>query len=139
MTESVLRAPADEAEWSAYHAIRRRVLFEMRGLASTYDANHPDEHAPGHHPFVFWDGFTAVGVIRVDVAGDVAVFRRVAVRDDFQRRGYGRRMLGAAEQFARSEGCVRVDSHVDPGAIGFYERCGFVRTAGAVMTKSLAD
>lgn len=138
-SRELLRAPANEAEWNAYHAIRRRVLFEIRGLGATYDANHPDEHAPGHHPLVFWDGFTAVGVIRVDFAGDVAVFRRVAVREELQRQGYGRRLLRAAEQFARAQGCLRVDSHVDPGAIGFYERCGFVRSAGAVMTKSLAD
>jgi len=134
-----LRLPANQAEWNAYHAIRRRVLFEVRGLGATYDPNHPDEHAPGHNPLMFWDGATAVGVIRVDVAGDVAVFRRVAVREDLQRRGYGRRLLRAAEQFARAQGCSRVDSHVDPGAIGFYERCGFVRRAGTVMTKRLTD
>ena len=134
-----LRAPADDLEWTAYHAIRRRVLFEMRGLGPTYDPNHSDEHAAGHHPLVFWDGTAAVGVIRVDVAGELAVFRRVAVREDVQGRGYGRRLLGAAEQFARAYGCVRVESHVDPEAVGFYERCGFVRSTGAVMTKSLAD
>jgi len=124
------RAPTDEAEWAAYHAIRRHVLFELRGNA-TYDANHPDERRPGHYPFVLWDGDVAVGVIRVDVEGTVARFRRVAVTESLQRRGYGREMLRAAERFAGEQGCARVVSHVDSGAIGFYERCGFARDASA--------
>lgn len=36
-------------------------------------------------------------------------------------------MLVAAEQFARGNGCSRIESHADVGAIGFYERCGFHR------------
>ena len=66
-------------------------------------------------------------MIRVDIDGEVATFRRVAVRDDMQRRGHGRSMLIGAEQFARHLGCLRIESHADAGAIGFYERCGFRR------------
>ena len=66
---------------------------------------------------------------------------RVAVREHVQRRGYGRRLLQAAEQFATAHGCTLVVSHVDPGAVGFYERCGFRREADenrtVVMSKQL--
>lgn len=65
--------------------------------------------------------------MRVDIDGEVATFRRVAVRDDVQRRGHGRSMLTGAEQFARHYGCLRIESHADAGPIGFYERCGFQR------------
>src|SRR5439155_26334756 len=119
------RAPVTDEDWQAYHAIRRRVLFELRGIGATYDATHPDEHRMGHYPFVLWDADTPVGVIRVDIDASVAIFRRVAVRDDFQQRGYGRQLLAAAEQFANTQRCTRVDSYVDPSAIAFYERCGF--------------
>jgi len=128
MTES-LREPTSDEEWAIYHSIRRRVLFELRGLGHTYNANHPDERRVGHHAFLFWSGTVPVGVIRVDINGDTAIFRRVAIRDDVQRRGHGRSLLRAAEEFARSMGCTRIESHVDPGAVGFYERCGFVRPA----------
>jgi GNAT superfamily N-acetyltransferase len=124
MTEQ-LKAPVSDADWAAYHAIRRHVLFELRGHGSAYDANHPDEHRPGHHPLILWVGDVPVGVIRIDVRGPVATLRRVAIRADLQRRGYGRRLLEFAEGFARAHGCVRVESHVDPGAIGFYDRCGY--------------
>jgi len=125
MTEE-LRVPVSDADWVAYHAIRRHVLFELRGQGFAYDANHPDEHQPAHHPMLLWIGNVPVGAIRIDVHGAEAIFRRVAIRADLQRRGYGRRLLELAEGFARGQGCVRVESHVDPGAIGFYYRCGYV-------------
>ena len=122
-----LRAPVTQDDWAAYHTIRRRVLWELRGNAAAYDPHHPDEHRPGNHPLVLWDGDAPVGVIRVDVDGAVATFRRVAIRDDRQRRGHGRALLEAAERFARDRGCTSAISHVDPDAIIFYERCGYRR------------
>jgi GNAT superfamily N-acetyltransferase len=85
-----------------------------------------------------------VGVIRIDIDGPVATFRRVAVRDDVQRRGHGRRLLEAAERFARRKGCTRIESHVAPDAARFYERCGFTPsdaaqtpTGSVLMSKTL--
>ena len=141
-----LRAPASAAEWAAYHDIRRRVLFELRGQGDVYDSNHPDELRAGHHPLILWNGAEAVGVIRVDIEGDVAIFRRVAIREDVQRRGHGRRLLSYAERFAETHSCRRIRSYVDAGAVGFYERCGFRRVDAAApdsgpvfMAKVLAN
>jgi GNAT superfamily N-acetyltransferase len=125
-TRVELRTPTTDDDWAAYHAIRRRVLFDLRGAGAAYDANHPDEHLPGHFPLVLWDADVAVGVIRIDLRDGVATFRRVAVREDLQRQGYGRKLLRAAERFALEHGCTHVISHVDPSAVGFYVRCGFV-------------
>jgi GNAT superfamily N-acetyltransferase len=125
--EVELRAPATDEDWLAYHTLRRRVLFELRGNGAAYDATHPDEHRLGNYPFLLWDGDVAIGVIRIDVDGRRATFRRVAIREDWQRRGYGRRLLEAAEQFARQQRCTHIESYADSGAIQFYERCGFVR------------
>ena len=107
-----------------YHDIRRQVLFEARGR-SDYDETGPDEKAPGNHPkLLLWRG-DPVGVVRVDLEGATAIFRRVAIRSDVQRRGHGRAMLTLAEEFARDNRCVRLTSFVAPDAVGFYERCGF--------------
>lgn len=121
-----LKAPATERDWATYHAIRRRVLFELRGHGAAYDSHHPDETRPGHYPFLLWIGDDPVGVVRVDIDGATAIIRRVAIREDCQRHGYGRQLLQAAEEFAGQNRCTRVESHVDPGAVGFYERCGFI-------------
>ena len=123
LTSDDFRAPTSDAEWASYHAIRRRVLFELRGDGG-YDPHHPDEHRPGRHPFLLWIDGSPVGVVRIDIDGQVAMLRRVAIRDDVQRRGYGRRLLEHVERFARQEGCTRIESNVASDAVGFYERCG---------------
>ena len=128
-----LRAPANDEEWRTYHAIRRKVLFENRGIFGVYSETHPDEFAPGHYPMILVHGGKPIGVLRIDVDGELAIFRRVAVREDTQRKGHGQVMLSLAEDFARGKGCKLLKSYVNPEAVGFYERCGFdhdLSTAG---------
>ena len=142
----VLRAPETDAEWDTYHEIRRLILFERRGKGSTYDPNHPDERRPGHHPRMLWRDDEPIGVLRIDIDGEVATFRLVAIREEHQRKGFGRLMLDKAEEFARIRGCRRVESHAFVGALTFYERCGFSRVEeprpgaqSVLVTKSLDE
>jgi GNAT superfamily N-acetyltransferase len=124
-SEYELRLPGDANEWRAYHDIRRRVLWDARGL-SGYDERRPDETAPGHHSRLLLFRGEPIGTIRIDIAGKTALFRRVAVRVDVQRRGHGRVLLLLAEAFAEAQGCSRIESSVAPDAVAFYRRCGFV-------------
>jgi hypothetical protein len=94
--EHELRAPNSEQEWRALHDIRRKVLFENRGKFDTYIENHPDDFKAGHHPLVFLHKGVVIGVIRVEVCETVAWFRRVAIREDLQRRGHVRDRASAA-------------------------------------------
>lgn len=116
-------SPSEAHDWRAYHAIRRIVLFDARGVP--YNEHHPDEHAHGHYPKLLMHGGEPVGVVRIDSDGSVAFFRRVAIRPDVQRRGHGRVLLSLAEQFARDHGCMDVQSYVATDAVEFYRRCGF--------------
>ena len=125
-----LRSPQTRDEWDQYHAIRRRVLWERRGLCDVYDENHPDEYKSTHNPFLLMYRDVAVGVIRIDIVGKQAIFRRVAVREDVQRSGHGRVLLALAEEFAREKDCDHLYSFVSPDAVEFYEKCGFRRDAG---------
>jgi GNAT superfamily N-acetyltransferase len=127
-----LRRPRTDDEWRSYHAIRREVLFENRGLVGIYNAIHPDELQNGNHPLIMVDGGVPIGVIRVDVRDQVAWFRRVAVRQDLQRVGHGRRLLNLAETFARKENCTEVRSNVAVDAVGFYQRCGYSTDLSAI-------
>ena len=121
----ILRAPDNQDEWVAYHAIRRRVLFEARGKFGIYDENHPDEFKIGHHSLLLFYDAVPIGVIRVDIDDRVAWFRRVAIREDLQRSGHGRILIKLAEDFARKQGCNLIRSNVAGEAVGFYERCGY--------------
>ncbi len=130
--EHELRAPLSEEEWSIFHAIRRKVLFENRGKAESYIENHPDDFKTGHHPLILLYQGVVVGVIRVEVSETVAWFRRVAIREDLQRLGHGRVLLQLAEAFAKAEGCNEVRSNAAVEAVGFYECCGYSRDLSVV-------
>ncbi len=71
----------DRNQWQAYHAIRRHVLFELRGQAG-YDEDHPDEHRENHLPLLFIYDDVPVGTVRLDiglVGGAPATVRLVAI------------------------------------------------------------
>jgi GNAT superfamily N-acetyltransferase len=125
MTEYQLVSPADADAWRVYHDIRRDVLFEARGQFGVYDEHHPDDRAAGHHAKLLLHRGDPVGVIRIDISGHEAVFRRVAIRADVQRGGHGRALLLLAQEFAAAHGCGRLASHVAPDAVQFYQKCGF--------------
>ena len=125
MKDYELITPADGAEWRAYHAIRRRVLFEARGQFGVYQEDRPDETSPGRYPKLLRYRGEPVGVVRIDVDATTAICRRVAIRSDVQRLGHGRVLLSLVQQFARDKGCAQIASHVARDAVEFYERCGF--------------
>ena len=127
-----LRTPRTDEEWRAFHAIRRKVLFENRGKAEMYVENHPDDRKPGNHPLVLVYGGEIIGVLRIDVSGRLALLRRVAIRDDLQLLGHGRALLRLAEAFAKTEGCDEMRSNAAVEAVGFYERCGYKRDLSVV-------
>jgi GNAT superfamily N-acetyltransferase len=126
-----LRPPGSDEEWREFHEIRRRVLFENRGKNETYIENHPDDLNPDNHPLILLYRGAVIGVIRIDVAGTVAWFRRVAIRDELQRLGHGRILLQLAEAFAKTEGCDEIRSNAAVEAVGFYERGGYARDLSA--------
>ena len=80
-----------------------------------------------------------IGVIRIDIAKPVAWFRRVAIKESFQRQGHGSELMRLAERFAVEHGISRIQSDVDQDAISFYDRFGFclIRRDGTVMFKNL--
>jgi GNAT superfamily N-acetyltransferase len=123
--EYELESPHSQEQWQHYHDIRRRVLWEARGRFEVYDETHPDEHKPGNFPLLFRFRAKAIGVIRIDIEGERAIFRRVAIREDLQRQGHGTQLMRLVERFAEIQGCTYVYSFVDPGAVSFYEKCGF--------------
>lgn len=124
-TPYLLRAPTGDEEWRTYHAIRRRVLFENRGLFGVYDENHPDTFLPSNHPFLLFLEGEAIGAIRVDVDGHRAILRQIAIREDVQRKGHGRVMLSLAEGFAQKKGCHHIRIYSAPDAASFYTRCHY--------------
>jgi len=121
-----LRTPCTANDWSAYHTIRRVVLWEARGIYGEYDERHPDDTKSNHFPKVLYLDGEPIGVIRIDLVEASAWFRRVAIAEKHQRAGHGRELMRFSERFALDRGVQRIESSVDRGAIAFYRKMGYV-------------
>jgi GNAT superfamily N-acetyltransferase len=118
----------DRNQWQVYHAIRRHVLFELRGQAD-YDEGHPDEHRENHLPLLFIYDDVPVGTVRLDiglVGTDPGTVRLVAIIPQYQRQGIGRAMMHALERLAADKGITRLEVHAAPDAVAFYEKLGWL-------------
>lgn len=122
-----LTSPNSSTDWKAYHNIRRSVLFESRGRFGVYIENHPDEFAENNHPQLFFYKDKPIGTVRIDVRPDrkMALIRRLAIEEKWQRKGHGQKLLTLVENVAAKKGCaiIAVNSAIDAAA--FYRKCGF--------------
>jgi len=113
--------------WAAYHALRKKVLFDDRGRPSKYDSNHPDDRRPSNRPVILMCDSAPVAAMRIDIVGSAsfAIMRTVAVMANHQRRGYGRIVLSLAEEYALQNGSTAAVVFSAPDAVGFYTKCGY--------------
>ena len=64
-----------------------------------------------------------------DEGGGILEVKNIAVAPAFQRRGYGRALLGLVEQtFAGAFDVLQVGTGDSPLTVPFYEACGFERS-----------
>ena len=114
-------------QWTAYHAIRRKVLFEDRELFGVYDSNHADDRKKGNHPVILACDGVPVAAMRIDLVPEraFAIIRTVAVTTEKQRQGHGRIMLSLAEEYALQNGCMAAVVFSADDAIGFYAKYGY--------------
>ena len=121
-----LQPVKEDEDWRAYHAIRRYVLFELRGLDG-YDDNHPDEHEASHIPLLLRKDGLALGTVRLDLSnGAAGVVRLVAIMPEYQRQGLGRILMSEVERLSAKHGLERLEVHAAPDAVPFYEKLGWV-------------
>ncbi len=114
-----------EQDWKAYHAIRRKVLWENRGR-SNYNDQHEDEYLPHNHPLLFKLNGLPIGTTRLDNFQDGSgAVRRVAILDDFQRKGHGRRMAEMVENYAKNLGIKTLYVRAAPDALVYYKKMGW--------------
>lgn len=120
-----LRVVQTDEEWAAMHDIRRRVLFEAHHSEVAYDEAHPDDRAEGHYPHILMLDDQPIGVVRLDVTGDIGVVRLVAVEPAYQRQGHGLLLDAMIGERARELGVAHLRVNAAPDAVGFYEKAGW--------------
>lgn len=124
-----LRAVKTDEEWEAMHDIRRRVLFApgRHEHDIVYDDNHPDDRAEDNVPHILMLDQKAIGVARLDLKGDAAVVRLVAILPEHQRNGFGDLMDRMLTEKAWELGVRQMRVNAAPDAVGFYEKTGWHR------------
>lgn len=115
-------------DWAAMHRIRREVLFAPgRHPGVEYDDNHPHDAASNHIKFLLLLDGEPIGTTRLDLRGEHAVFRLVAILAGRQRRGHGSALEAAVTRHAFRLGVRTLMVNSAPDAVGFYEKCGWQR------------
>ena len=128
MTYELRRVETPE-DWAALHRIRREVLFtpERHPPGFVYNDAHPDDAASNHIKFLLMLDGTPIGTTRLDLRGERAVVRLVAIVADQQRQGHGSVMEQALENHAYRLGITTLMVNSAPDAVGFYEKRGWQR------------
>jgi GNAT superfamily N-acetyltransferase len=103
------------------------VVFAPDRHAIAYDENHPDDRAEGNTPFLLFEDAAPVGVVRLDVRGNIGIVRLVAIVAEKQRHGLGRAMDAAVVAEARALGIETLRVNAAADAVGFYEKTGWRR------------
>lgn len=120
-----LHAVESEKDWSRLHDIRRTVLFAPGRHSVAYNENHPDDRKEGNIPYLLDLDDRAVGVVRIDYRGTVAVVRLVAIAETEHGKGHGRQLNAMIEAEATKHGVETLRVNAAPGAVGYYEKMGW--------------
>lgn len=124
MSHSLKRVTTPD-DWAAMHAIRRAELIRPGRHDVAYNENHPDDRAPDNIPFLLLEGARPIGITRLDLRGDSAVVRLVAITAAEQRRGHGRALSQLIDAEARQRGVRTLLVNAAQDAVGFYEKTGW--------------
>ena len=120
-----LKRVESDGDWAAYHDIRKRVLWDGRGLIG-YDERHPDDRLADNHPLLLIRDGAPVGTARLDVVDRrLGIVRLVAIESSLQRRGLGRALMKQVETYAHDLGLDRLEVNAAKDAEGFYQKLGW--------------
>jgi N-acetylglutamate synthase-like GNAT family acetyltransferase len=122
-----LRPVRSLEDWRHLHEIRRAVLFAPERHSVDYDENHPDDRAEENIPFLLLLDGRPIGVTRLDLRGNVAVVRLVAIVAAEQGKGHGRMLNALVEAEARKRGVRTLHVNAALEAVGYYEKIGWLR------------
>lgn len=118
-----IKSPYTEKEWEDYFDLRYRVLRKPLDQPLGSERNEGDE--TGIH-FAVYDNRQLKAIARLDQSDEkITQVRFVAVEANSQGKGYGRLIMEATEQFAKSEGNTKMILHARDYAVDFYTKLNY--------------
>ena len=118
-----------EIEFASDHyeaalALRKVILRDPLGLNWTEEERAAE---PGDRHFALLEGDVVVACLTCRGTEGGAKLRQMAVREDRQGSGCGRRLMEGVCERLRGEGITEVFLHAREPVVGFYEALGFER------------
>jgi len=108
--------------------VRRDVFIEEQGVSEAEEMDGRDDEAA---QFVAYDDDYPVGTARVREPDDgVGKVERVAVREQYRRRGVGKAIMQRVESWANDHGLERLKLHAQTHVEAFYADLGYETTSG---------
>lgn len=87
-----------------------------------------DRYIDGCEMFVLDDGGVKGEITVCELPEGVLEIKNLAVFPEFQKKGYGRKLIGyVCEKFRRGNACVIVGTGDGGLTVPFYEKCGFMK------------
>lgn len=83
-------------EWEAYHRIRQEQIF----AGQPYDVNDPIYTSPDHFHFVLYKGTNVAVIAHIEVSGDMAQIREMAVDKPYQGKGFDLKLRKLIKKWA---------------------------------------
>ena len=78
--------------------------------------------------FVLDDGGVVAEITVVEKERGILEIKNIAVKESFQRRGYGKKLIRfVCEKFKDEYSAMQVGTGESPLTLPFYENCGFTR------------
>ncbi len=104
-------------------ALRDKILRKPLGLHYSDDFLQAEKDQS--HLGLFLDG-KLIGILLFKHEDEQTLkMRQVAIDEDFQGLGYGKKLVKYAEDFARQKGYRRISLHARLTAVPFYNRLGY--------------
>jgi predicted GNAT family N-acyltransferase len=111
-----------EDDSSKIYAVRKIVFVEEQGISEKLDFDGLDPVC--WHVLAYASPTEPIGTARMQKDGHIG---RIAVLEDWRRKGVGTRLLQSLLRLASEKGIFTVYLHAQVGAISFYEKLGFKR------------
>jgi GNAT superfamily N-acetyltransferase len=130
----IYKSPSTKEEFKAYYAFRYHILREPLGLPR---GTEKDDYEPIAQHFMAVDDATGqiVAVIKLFENHPCdSRFSHLAVREEYQNQGLGKKMVELVEGKARERGWKCIGAFTNLSAVPFLEKLGYKR-AGNVESR----
>ncbi|WNS43678.1 GNAT family N-acetyltransferase [Paenibacillus sp. MMS20-IR301] len=127
-----------DAVWqlAGVYEVRTKAFVEGQGIPRQSEFD--EAYGGQYHYLLLEENGQAVATARINLnPAEYAKIERVGVIPEHQHKGYGRILIGAAEDWIRELGIQRIVITSQQQAVGFYESLGYTARPEIVINSSI--